>query len=282
MSHGLVRLSLLAIVLLGACAPARGTPLVHTISLVSVAPSSSAPSPTPGARPSDPADPGELASRVHLRCVDARCPEGVGMLVRPEGEELQRCTATLVGPDLALTASHCLPPAARHPGASCRGTWLTFAAAEGHPAEWAACRGVLEARPVRDEEVMRTDVALLRLARRVDREPLAVSFVPFGQRPEVVVGVVAVSPHPIYPSQHELSTRLCRIATRESAVAAYGEEAARVGWLIECPSQPGNSGSPVVDARGRVRAVLHGGSAPTEGVGVTSGLSDLPAEAATQ
>jgi hypothetical protein len=274
-----VRISLLAVVLLGACAPAGVTPkvartVVRTISLVT-------PAPIVRERSSDPSDPGELAGRVHLRCADTRCPEGVGMLVRAEGEELQRCTATLIGPDLALTASHCLPPAARHAGASCRGTWLTFAAADGHPAEWAACRGVVRARPVRDEEVMRTDVALLRLARSVDREPLAVALVPIAQRPEVVVGVVAVSPHPIYPSQHELSTRLCRVATRDSAVAAYGEEAARVGWLIECPSHPGNSGSPVVDARGRVRAVLHGGSAPLEGVGVTSGLSELPAEAST-
>lgn len=253
----------------------RATPVVRPISFITRAPALRE-------RPSDPADPGDLAERVHLRCADTRCPDGVGMLVRAEGEELQRCTATLVGRDLVLTASHCLPPTARHAGASCGGTWLAFAASEGHPAEWAACRSVVQARAVRDEEVMRTDVAVLRLERAVDREPLAVAFVPLAgpQHQDVIVSVVAVSPHPIYPSQHELSTRLCRVATRQSAVSAYGREAARVGWLVECPSRPGNSGSPVLDARGRVRAVLHGGSEPIDGVGVTSGLSDLPAETA--
>lgn len=195
------------------------------------------------------------------------------MLVWSQAGELQRCTASLIGPDVALTASHCLPRAARHAGAACDGAWILFAATEERPLEWAQCRSVLAARAVRDEEVLRADVAVIRLVREIDREPLALALAP--SPTHGVVSITAVRPHPIYPSQNELSTRRCRVATEESAVATYGVDAARVGWLMECPSYPGNSGAPVLDARGRIRAILHGGSAPIDGVGVTSSL-DVP------
>lgn len=258
-----------AALLAGGCVTAPATPVFRPTSAVSQV-AVSAPPPSPA-----PADPGILAEEVHLRCADDTCPEGVGMLLWGAMGSLQRCTASLVADDVALTASHCLPEPARHAGASCEGGWMTFPALPGHPAEWVACRSVLHAGAVRDEEVLRADVAMVRLARPVARETLPVAFVPIDRA--IIVSVAAVRPHPIYELQHELSTRLCRVATRQSAVETYGDAASTVGWLVECPSYPGNSGAPVLDARGRIRAILHGGSAPGVGVAVTSGLGDLPA-----
>ncbi len=198
------------------------------------------------------------------------------MLLFGELGSLQRCTASLIAEDLALTASHCLPAEARRGGASCEGLWMTFPRVAEHPAEWVACRGVVHAGAVDDAEVLRTDVALVRLARRLDREPMSIAFAPLDS--EVIVSIPAVRPHPIYDLQHELSTRLCRVATPRSAVDTFGEAASAVGWLVECPSHQGNSGAPVLDGRGRIRALLHGGSAPIQGIGVTSRL-ELPADA---
>lgn len=191
--------------------------------------------------------------------------------MRPADPEAQRCTAVLVAHDRVLTASHCLAPSERESGAACAEIWIGFTASGGGPMEWAGCAEVIAANAVDEASVMQRDVALLRLSRPIERTIHAVDERPL--EPGSIVTVLAVRPHPIYPLYHELYERLCRVATRESAVETFGEEAARVGWLMDCPSHGGNSGAPVLDARGSVRALLHAGSTPVQGIGITSSLS---------
>jgi S1-C subfamily serine protease len=62
------------------------------------------------------------------------------------------------------------------------------------------------------------------------------------------------------------------VESSEAAEARLGEGARRVGWLSGCPIEPGNSGSPVLDAEGRLRALVHAGSHPVFGIGVTTAL----------
>jgi len=206
---------------------------------------------------------------LELRCADPQdCPASVGMLVFAADAEPERCTASLVGPDQILTASHCVRPTLRHAGASCRGAWVLFARTGSFPARWVECAEVVSAAPVDDAHVLRPDQALLRLGRSVDRP--ALSIVPEPVEPGSIVTVVSIAPHPIYRSQHRLSTRLCRVWTSDLAEQALGPEASQVGWLLDCPILPGNSGSPVLDHAGHVRAIVHAGSNPGLGIGVTS------------
>ena len=60
----------------------------------------------------------------------------------------------------------------------------------------------------------------------------------------------------------------------QPAERALGAEAKNVGWLMNCPIARGNSGSPVIDYAGRVRAIVHGGTELSAGVGVTSLLAN--------
>jgi V8-like Glu-specific endopeptidase len=228
--------------------------------------------------PPSAAEDAPAASSVHeatppdlfVRCADrTSCPDAVGMLVTrgAAGEQAERCTATLVAPNRALTASHCLTPNDRHAGSRCDGTWLAFPETADAPAAWIACSRVLAAVVV-NEDALHQDHALIELAQSSTRVPLVIDDTP----PEVdsIVTVVSVTPHPVYGTTHELATRLCRAVDSQEALHALGAGAANVGWLASCPIEHGNSGSPVLDHEGRIRAIVHGGTATTFERGVTS------------
>ena len=212
-------------------------------------------------------------SDLYVGCADRlSCPSAVGMLVVDDaaGPEPERCTATLIAADRVLTAVHRLQSADRHGDAPCKNTWMAFPETVDAPAEWAACKRVLSVSGVVDEEGLHQEHAVLQLARALTRRPLEVD--PRPVEPDSIVEVVSVTPHPIFGTTHHLATRLCRAIDSRPAVEALGDKAASVGWLGNCPIERGNSGSPVLDREGRIRAIVHGGTAAVFQVGVTSGL----------
>jgi hypothetical protein len=186
--------------------------------------------------------------------------------------EPERCTATLIAGDRVLTASHCLAARDRRAGAACVHTWVMFPETPGAAAEALACARVLAATEEIWEDALHQEYAVLQLARRSVRAPLGMNTAPIA--PGSIVTVASITPHPIYGCTHSLSTRLCRVIGPEPAQRALGSSAAHVGWLASCPIAGGNSGSPVIDYDGRVRAIVHGGTAPAAQYGVTSTLSN--------
>lgn len=90
-----------------------------------------------------PDEPPPVATQNRLSCRDrgVPCPDGVGLFVRPADPDAQRCTAVLVAPDRALTASHCLAPSERRAGARCDDIWIGFTSSGGAPMEWAGSGG---------------------------------------------------------------------------------------------------------------------------------------------
>ena len=210
-----------------------------------------------------------------LRCEDlASCPEAVGMLVvdRNQNEAPGRCTVTLIPGNRALTASHCLAPEDRRAGAACDRTWVVFPRTASSPGEAIACARVIDATERISETALEQEHAVLQLMRASARVPFTIESHP--PEPGSIVTVASITPHPIYGTSHALSTRLCRVIDSSPAERALGANAANVGWLMNCPIAHGNSGSPVIDYAGHVRAIVHGGTDLSAGVGVTSLLAN--------
>ena len=221
------------------------------------------------------ADSNAPTPELFVRCEDSTsCPDAVGMLVVDSGSaaEPERCTATLIEGNRVMTASHCLSPSQRRAGASCARTWVLFPATAHAPAESIACSHVVTATHLLAEDALQQEHAILQLTHASTRTALAVNPQPL--EPGSIVTVVSVTPHPIYGCTHALATRLCRVIDSSPAERALGDAAANVGWLANCPIARGNSGSPVLDYDGRVRAIVHGGTALSSAFGVTSAISD--------
>jgi hypothetical protein len=196
------------------------------------------------------------------------------MLVVDAGQtaEPERCTVTLIDRDRVLTVSHCLAPTDRRAGAACARTWVAFPETADAPAEWIACSRVVAATEVVDDSALHQEHAILQLVRASARVPLEIDVSP--PAPGSIVTVVSVTPHPIYGTTHALATRLCRVIDSTRAQGELGSTAANVGWLESCPIARGNSGSPVLDYHGHIRAIVHGGTSLSSAFGVTSKVSD--------
>jgi V8-like Glu-specific endopeptidase len=217
----------------------------------------------------------QVSPDLFVRCEDpTSCPEAVGMLVvdRTHNQEPERCTVTLIRPDHALTASHCLAAADRRAGAACERTWVVFPRTASTAGEAIACRRVVEATAEISESALSREHAILQLDHASARTPFAIE--PAPPEPGSIVTVASITPHPIYGTTHALATRLCRVIDSTPAERALGAAAGNVGWLMNCPIARGNSGSPVIDYGGRVRAIVHGGTDLSAGIGVTSVLAN--------
>lgn len=191
------------------------------------------------------------------------CPASVGMLVIRTNSSLGQCTAFLVGERLLMTNSHCIPDelkAESAQGADCSGNLQVFFPASGSsPAERATCQEVLTASQIAKhgeaDFVLKPDYALILLNREVSRAALALSRE--GLPDGLALTAFAVDPQSNVAVRGLLRAKTC-IARQNSIVASsFTQDFAPVGAFSDCEIIPGNSGSPAVDAEGRVRAIVH-------------------------
>ena len=182
-----------------------------------------------------------------IRCQDAKhCPENVGQLVSITLRAPERCTFTLVKPNVILTASHCVPWTNVKRDRTIAGNcWARFPqrSTDQEPPRAIACKSVLEASRLSWNRVdeLQTDYAYIELAEDVDRPLAKVSEKAIGSDHLFVFGV-----HPLEKDEdlvvkmdckQDLSySLLTRRETSEDAILMPG-----------CPIRVGNSGGPIYD-----------------------------------
>jgi protease YdgD len=174
-------------------------------------------------------------------CEDGDCPAGVGALTtRGRSGETGFCTATLVAPDRVVTAAHCV--------AERRFATMHFFLPDPHAVTlaWAA----VEAIEARETLAFGADHAVLILDRRIDATPLAIARqMP---TPDSTLTVVRASPH----ADRTVFLRRERCHVMPQALSTDRIVPTSMVRIAGCTILPGNSGAPMLDASGRVVAVI--------------------------
>lgn len=210
------------------------------------------------------ASPLDEARASSIRC-DGPCPPAVAAIVvvteAATRSESNFCGATLVGPDLLLTAGHCLGVGQFTIGGSCDSVVVLFPASGEHRAERVGCARVeamTEVTSSRARETDRLDHALLRLERASRRAPIAVSNVGLARDATMTMYVPRDESGRTVGAEYELvlERRECGVALGSVALPGFEREVSGYGLLAPCRVVVGNSGSGVLASDGTVRAVV--------------------------
>lgn len=196
------------------------------------------------------------------------CPSGIGLVIKKEIKDgkarYEQCTSFLVDNETLITNSHCLPASIRGAGKACNGSILViFPRTPDSPAERASCSKILVASQIsstqRDntEYAPQGDYAILRLAHAVHRRPLKLSRQGLPDQESLKAFVIDThTPGSDSNAVGVLKSKTCTAVQGTLLARGYRHPFAPVVSLSDCEAALGNSGSPLLDSNGDVRAVI--------------------------
>jgi outer membrane biosynthesis protein TonB len=196
----------------------------------------------------------------------AACPNEVGLLLAKSQGAFTQCTAFLVGEQMLMTNSHCLPNSLKVDGASCKSRiQVFFPQTDDQPAEYATCDRVIHASNIQvvggksgplGRFSQEADYALLQLSSTTRRPSLEVSRE--GINDDMSLWIYSINP---LNSDTEvggvLQAHKCAARQNSLASPAFVQPLAPTAVVSGCAFIPGNSGSPAVDSQRRLRGILH-------------------------
>lgn len=217
-----------------------------------------------------------FVNHINVACGEAKndCNPSVAMLAAVHSTGAEVCTAFLIKPNQVLTNSHCVPVELKAAGSKCSGE-IQFVF--GDQRRVTCSRIVVDSKDQNKNAIQ--DYAIIELAESLnDRMPFPVS--DEGIEDETELKVIHVDPAPEYQSKEGYFFGIMRSHACESMMDHLANPIYQSRFSIDvsikgCELRPGNSGSPLIDSNGRIRALVNRIFAPTLAGSAASRTSGL-------
>ncbi len=185
------------------------------------------------------------------------CSPSVGMLVaRIDDNQVAECTTFLVGPDVVMTNSHCLPDELKVSGSACVGHMVAkFPTVTGYAGEEFDCSQVLVASTLSEKTKSVPDYAVLKLTKASSRPPLVLNRAGFSDHGTYKIFKV----NPVGDGEQisgGLDSANCTAVHNSMMVPNSGSDSSMNMMIADCTVIHGNSGSPLVDSNNQVHGVI--------------------------
>jgi len=206
---------------------------------------------------------GHSAYGFEVVCKDsARCPSAVGAVLRlPSGG----CTGFLVAPDVVATNLHCVPTPIRQAQVSCKKQMLFVLPKTNEFAEERLpCAEMISVSGELPPHALTLDYAFFRVERKSVRPAMPIA------KDGIADGQSLLVHRMMFQEAGDkaiLETIACPAVQKSLLNPFFVHSKSPLVFLTPCPIIEGNSGSPIVDQQGRVRAILnatHRGRIPTD------------------
>jgi len=199
----------------------------------------------------------QLLSKQELFCAsDKACPEWISKIAIRTKNSLKFCTGFLNETNEVVTAASCLPEAIRHAGADCSSDIYFFFSEPGARPVRVSCDRVKLASSLegRDPLMWKSNVAYLTLKTEMNRK--TVSF------PKTRSGLTHMDRFYTWTvdqiDDHQgiiRRTENCQAVQETFFNPLSDKDSSAVTTFLGCSFNSGNSGAPILDYRGKVRAI---------------------------
>lgn len=191
------------------------------------------------------------AQPYDVKCNDeADCPGWMAGLSHGKGV----CSTFLVTDSIMATNLHCIPEELRNDGQDCKGKISAFFPKTSQfQAEVAECDSILFTSPPLVKDMLSPDFAFFKLTKPVNRAVLELSQVGMSDMTEMTV-------YKVDPSADKragtIRKVLCTAVQNSMINPFFNSDKSPLVTLMPCHTIPGNSGSPILSADGKVRGII--------------------------
>lgn len=188
---------------------------------------------------------------------ELHCNESVAKLVVVDRQNVRYCTATLIGKDVLLTSSSCLPKTLRVPSLNCAANiFAIFPKTTFHNKEIVNCNKIVssDTNEEGDPALWNSDFAFIKLAKKVSRKTIKVSRK--GMKEDIPYRFYKVDLENDYDASQKLE--YCYPVYDTYANPFSSNRFSPLVTVRDCISETGNSGAPLIDFNEEIVGVFSG------------------------